>query len=192
MPPGRLGREHGGGPMNVPTTAGEWPVNFTRDSVRTMFILFAVFWWVGYALLIAGIGVLFLIAAIVFDCILLYRHWLLLQGHGARTTPGKAVGFGFIPFYCFYWWFVAYPGLATDNNRYMDEAGIPGARLSRGLGIAICVLGILDSTVGLHPVVGIILLVPCAVVGFLFVLQQKNCILAILERRMTGSDPMRG
>src|SRR4030042_6627005 len=104
-------------------TTEQWPVRFTQSSVRTLFTLFPVFWWIGYPLtaLLSPVpplnllGVPLLIAAIVFDCIILYRHWWLLQGHGARTTPGKAVGFGFIPFFCFYWWFIAYAGLAKDT-----------------------------------------------------------------------------
>ncbi len=160
---------------------------FTQQSVQTSFILFTVFWWVGFPLCfipeLALLGLSLLIAAIVFSSIFLYRHWLLLQGHGARTTPGKAVGFSFIPFYCFYWWFVAYAGLAEDNNSYMNKQNINGFRMSYGLSITLCVLGILGSTIGLVPILDIIISIPSAIVGFLFVLQQRNCILAIMQYR---------
>lgn len=119
--------------MNATTQQSERPISFTQSSIRTVFILFTVFWWVGYPLIFVYVGLPILIAAVVFDCIILYWHWTLLQGHGARTTPGKAVGFGFIPFFNFYWWFVSYAGLAQDNNRYMDEAAITGPRMSYGL-----------------------------------------------------------
>lgn len=181
-----------------------WPINFTQKSVKTLFTLFTVFWWIGYPLssvvmgfpfLFAVVGAafpfLFLVAASVFDCIILYRHWILLQGHGARTTPGKAVGFGFIPFYCFYWWFVAYAGLAEDNNRYMESKSTQGPRLNYGLAITLCVLGIASCTVGLIPIpiIGFILAVPSAIIGFLFVLQQRNCILAIMKQREQVAQP---
>jgi hypothetical protein len=102
--------------------SGEWPVRFTAQSTRTIFRLFAVFWWVGSPLLVAGeylspcmwvLAASLTIAAVVFSYMLLYRSWLLLQGHGARTTPGRAVGFCFIPVFFFYWWFVAYAGLES-------------------------------------------------------------------------------
>jgi hypothetical protein len=177
---------------------------FTAESVRTQFVIMAVTWWIGMPLSAVGellpppgnlvVGILclpLLILAIVFWCILLYRHWSLLQGHGARTTPGKAVGFGFIPLYCFYWWFVAYAGLATDNNRYLDQVGITTARMSRGLAIASSVLGILGCTVGLIPVVGAAVMLPYMIVGFIPTLQQRDCVLAILEHRaaLRGSKP---
>jgi hypothetical protein len=124
-----------------------------------------------------------LVLMTVYWCILLYRHWSLLQGHGARTTPGKAVGFGFIPCYCFYWWFVAYAGLATDNNRHLAEAGITSVRMSRGLAITYCVLGVLGCTIGLIPMVGAVVWIPYTILGFIPVWQQKNCVLAILRHR---------
>lgn len=76
----------------------------------------------------------------------------------ARTTPGKAVGFLFIPFFNFYWAFQAVPGLATDVNRTLEAMGHvhpnspPSPRVSRGLGIAWCVCSIL----GAIPFVGVL------------------------------------
>jgi len=66
-------------------------------------------------------------ASYVLECILLYQFWKLVQDGNARTTPGKAVGFLFIPFYNFYWMFIAYWGLANELKRYIsvhcDETG---------------------------------------------------------------------
>ncbi|MHB9069953.1 MAG: hypothetical protein ACYC54_06235 [Sedimentisphaerales bacterium] len=170
-------------------------INFTQDSVRNQFTLLAVFWWIGFPLSIlsafvprlALISSPMLITLTVFWCILLYRHWAVLQGNGARTTPGKAVGFGFIPFYCFYWWFVSYAGLATDNNRYMDTAGIGQARMSYNLAVADCILSILCCTIGLIPIVGNIVIIPSAIIGFILARQQRDCVLAILEHNSQQS-----
>lgn len=166
-------------------------VTFTEDSVRSQFTLLAVFWWIGLPLSIFGsfaplleiIVIPILIVATVFWCIMLYRHWSLLQGHGARTTPGKAVGFGFIPFYCFYWWFVAYAGLATDNNRYLNSIGAGVPRMSFGLAVADSIISILACTVGLIPVVGAIITIPYMIIGFILICQQRDCILAIMQSR---------
>jgi hypothetical protein len=68
-------------------------------------------------------GIVFIIASIlslasmVFFCMNLYRAWACLQPGGAQTTPGKAIGFMFIPFYNLYWVFVAINGLPKDWNR---------------------------------------------------------------------------
>ncbi len=170
---------------------------FDAASVNTHFVILTVAWWVGcplsaigeflpqaLRLLLALVWVPPLVVATVFWCILLYRQWSLLQGLGARTTPGKAVGFGFIPFYCFYWWFYAYAGLATDTNNYLRGAGITSARMSFGLAVADCVLSILACTIGLIPKVGAVLMAPLMIIGFILVVQQRNCVLAILKERI--------
>ena len=169
---------------------------FSAQSVQTHFVILAVTWWIGYPLaaiseflpragnlLLTLIWLPALIVTTVFWCILLYRQWALLQEHGARVTPGKAVGFGFIPFYCFYWWFVAYAGLATDTNNHLKAAGIPAKGMSFGLAVTDCILSILASTIGLVPKIGAGLMVPSMIIGFILVLQQRDCVLAILKQR---------
>jgi hypothetical protein len=59
------------------------------------------------------------IAAAVLQYILLYRFWKNIQDDFASTTPGKAIGFLFIPFFNYYWYFRAFWGLAKDSNRYI-------------------------------------------------------------------------
>lgn len=72
----------------------------------------------------AGIGFILyllslvaLLVATIFFCINLYRAWRCLQPGGAQTTPGKAIGLMFIPFFNIYWVFVAINGLPKDWNR---------------------------------------------------------------------------
>jgi len=175
---------------------------FSEDSVWTHFKVIAISWWIGYPICIIGgflpepgslllslIWIPALIVSTVFWCILLYRQWSLLQGHGARTTPGKAVGFGFIPFYSFYWWFVAYAGLATDTNNYLKAQGVTSVRMSFGLTVTDCILGILAGTIGLIPKVGAVIMVPAMIVGFILVLQQRDCVLAIIKNAETLLQP---
>jgi len=47
---------------------------------------------------------------------LLYKAWAALPEGCARTSPGKAVGYLFIPFYSFYWCWNVVPGFARDFN----------------------------------------------------------------------------
>jgi hypothetical protein len=62
-----------------------------------------------------------LLASLVLQYILLYRFWNIIQDGFARTTPGKAVGFLFIPFFSFYWLFVAFFGLSKDMNGFIER-----------------------------------------------------------------------
>ncbi len=70
----------------------------------------------------AGLAVFGLLAvvsgllAVVFGLRILHKLWSLIPNHKARTTPGKAVGFLFIPFFNLYWNFVAIYGLAKALN----------------------------------------------------------------------------
>ncbi|WP_193213100.1 serine/threonine-protein kinase [Luteolibacter marinus] len=186
------------------TSSGIREARFNAGSVRLHFTILAVTWWISMPLgailpLVSGEEEILLLllwlpamaVAGVFWCVLLYRQWLLLQGHGARVTPGKAVGYGFIPFYCFYWWFHAYAGLATDTNRCLERAGAAAPRMSFGLSVTYCVLGVLLCTIGLHPVAGALIDVPYMIVGFILILQQRDCVLALLKLRSGEAADLR-
>ena len=66
---------------------------------------------------------LFLLA-LIFKCILLYRLWRLVPPEEAATTPGKAVGFLFIPLFNLYWNFIAY-GELGKYLRLMTGSSAP-------------------------------------------------------------------
>ncbi len=118
-----------------------------------------------YSLLILGL----VVPTIIASCILMYRWWACLPPGWRQTSPGRAVGFSFIPFYCFYWWFIAYGGLASDLNQFMDAHSVHGKRVSTGLahgyvivsilGIVLCWVPVLTNLIG---VVGLILFIPFA------------------------------
>jgi hypothetical protein len=97
----------------------------------------------------AGIGALVVMAGYFLTMlsfipfyINVYRAWYCIQPGGfARSTPGKAIGFLFIPFFNFYWLFQAFKGLASDWNRtvssYPDLRMAP--KLSEGVFLAFCI-----------------------------------------------------
>ena len=60
--------------------------------------------------------VLTFVLTLVFGCRILHKLWSLIPTHKVRTTPGKAVGFLFIPLFRLYWAFVAIYGLAKALN----------------------------------------------------------------------------
>ena len=74
-----------------------------------------------------------ILIAVIFHLMFVYKFWQSIQDGHPRTTPGKAIGFLFIPFFNIYWLFQIYPGFATDYNRYIQEKGIPAKPLGQGL-----------------------------------------------------------
>jgi hypothetical protein len=83
-------------------------------------------------------------AAILFGAtiwyLLLYRAWSAIQDGDASTTPEKAVGFIFIPFYNFYWIFKAWYGFARDYNRYIERHDLNTPKLEESLFLGFCIL----------------------------------------------------
>jgi hypothetical protein len=108
----------------------------------------------------AGIGMLGLLAAwgisifaAVYGYLILYRSWHVLQPGGARTTPGQAVGFMFIPVFNIYWIFNAYVGWSTDWNRirrsYPNLQSAPTASGGMCIAAFVCMFTLILSPVGI-------------------------------------------
>lgn len=106
--------------------------------------LFALGWLVPYALgqaaLLAGrskaslvVGILLVVSAAAVWLVVLYQLWEALRDGNARTTPGKAVGFLFIPIFNVYWIFEVWLGFARDYNKYVSQVGLAAKRLPAGL-----------------------------------------------------------
>ena len=84
------------------------------------------------------------IAAKITFLIFIYRCWSLIQDKYAYITPGKAVGFFFIPILRIFWPFIAVYGLAKNLNAYAERYGIAAPRTAEWLlllGVTIFVLG---------------------------------------------------
>lgn len=64
------------------------------------------------------------ITGVVFQMILHHRCWRVLVNDRPLTTPGKAVGFLFIPIYGFYWMFPSFMGLNKDLQRALAARGL--------------------------------------------------------------------
>jgi hypothetical protein len=61
------------------------------------------------------------ITSLILDFILLYKYWEINQDGYSLTSPGKAIGFLFIPLFNIFWIFISIGGLASDQNRYIDR-----------------------------------------------------------------------
>jgi hypothetical protein len=90
--------------------------------------------------------------AVVMIAMLVYKLWTALQNKGARTTPGKAVGFLFIPFFNFYWIFQAYWGWTKDFNKYISSNNINTPPMPEAIALTLCIL----TVVSIIPFVGIV------------------------------------
>ncbi len=106
---------------------------------------------------IAGVGALIIMAAVVVSLaaaavqfVLYYKMWASIQDGCARTTPGKAVGFMFIPFFNIYWMFQAIWGFSKDYNAFLQRHSIQAKPLSENLFLWACIVPLL----GMVPLVG--------------------------------------
>ncbi|HUU10903.1 MAG TPA: hypothetical protein VM431_10250 [Phycisphaerae bacterium] len=111
-----------------------------------------------------GLGYIPLIYGAVIVGILIYKMWAAIQGPTARTTPGKAVGFLFIPFFNIYWQFQAFWGWTKDYNALIAQRGIAGRRAPEGLAMAMCIL----TLCGIIPVVGMLFSLVNVILMFIF------------------------
>jgi len=140
-------------------------------------------WWIlmaaGIPLCILIIGIPAVIASLVLYYILLYRFWDLIQDGSPRTTPGKGIGFLFIPFFSLYWKFVAIHGLAQDMNRYTRDRGIATPRVNEELALTLCIL----NCCTMIPYVGFLILIAALVLTILVVKEFKTTAVAILLSR---------
>jgi len=81
-------------------------------------------------------GIYTSIVALVF----IYKIWDAIADEHARTTPGKAVGFLFIPFFGFYWIFQVLWGFAKDCNAYIERHSINAKKLPEDLFLACAIV----------------------------------------------------
>jgi len=115
------------------------------------------------------------VPAVVLSCIVHYKCWKAVPKEIARTTPGKAIGFLFIPFFNFYWAFVSYMGLAEDLNC------AKGGKNYRSLGITIAILFICSWTLTWMPFVSTLIEIPSFI---LWVIYTKGVVHQALQENL--------
>ena len=121
------------------------------------------------------------VVSVVFAYKLLYRLWTVIQGEDARTTPGKAVGFCFIPFFNFYWWFQAYWGWTVDYNKLIQRRGPAELQAPETIGLWFCILRIGQMI----PVVNYCTAIPGGLLYIIFIckaIDSANALLAAQDR----------
>ncbi len=88
-------------------------------------------------LMVGGIGLLY---ASIVALIFCYKMWESIQDGHARMSPGKAVGFLFIPLFNLYWMFHVFWGFAKDYNAYIERNGVNVKKLREELFLAFSIL----------------------------------------------------
>jgi len=150
------------------------------DDVKRLNTWFMSYWIclaAGIPLSIIIIGLGGIIAAAIFWCFILHRLWSLVPPAEAETTPGKAVGFQFIPFFNFYWGFVAVYGLAKALNAQTKRASIPDKEVNEGLALTLCIL----QCCTLIPYVNILVLIALIPISIISFKQLKDAGIALIE-----------
>lgn len=112
------------------------------------------------------------IASITLFFIIVYKSWMLVQDGEARTTADQAVAFSFVPGFQFWWWFIAFKGLAKELNRVMAKKGIAAEPVNEELALwfVICCLA---SPLGIPAVAALVL-------GIILANQYKKASSAII------------
>ena len=161
------------GPTGMPVR----PYFYTPDTFKNLYM----WWWiliaVGVVTLLIFIGLFALLAAFVLGLIFIYKSWNQIQDGYQKTTPGKAVGFMFIPFFNLYWPFVCLWGLSQDLNAYTKRHNIPAQPVSESLALTFCILTICS----ILPLLGILASLGSIVIVFIMFNQFKNASAAIAQ-----------
>jgi hypothetical protein len=85
----------------------------------------------------AVVGFLCTASGMACFAVMLYRAWVVVQDGRARTSPGRAVGFLFIPFFHLFWVWVGIWGLSRALNRFVRRYDLDAPAASQPLGFAV-------------------------------------------------------
>ena len=139
---------------------------------------------VGAGIFFFLLGMALTIVAAIFGYVLLYKAWQAIQDGQPRTTPGKAVGFLFIPFFNFYWMFVAYLGWAKDYNAYISTKGFNLTKMPEGLFLAFPIIVLCSGIPYLGSVAGISIIVIFIIISY----QMIDAVNGIIDARNAGAS----
>jgi len=158
------------------------------------FVLFIILYILGFVAIAATeevlLGVLFFILALlaliysgVIMAILVYKMWKAIQDGYTRTTPGKAAGFLFIPFFNYYWIFQAIWGFSVDYNAYIERHSIAVNKLPTSLFLTYAILHV-SSIV---PYLGILTCLAALIIFMILIVQICNAINVL--QYVTSAEP---
>ena len=119
------------------------PLCFVASTIGLLFLLSAEEPALGVVMIASSLpATLYLM---VVNCVFLYKLWASIQDGRARTSPGAAVGFLFIPVYSVYWVFQALWGFARDYNAFIARHSVEAPRLPEGVFLAYVILSLVSG-----------------------------------------------
>jgi len=139
--------------------------------------------FVGILLLLA-IGP-FVLTWMILPFVVIYKMWASIRDGYARTTPGKAIGFLFIPFVNLYWLFQVWGGFPTDYNEYVEGHRLDVPRLGSGLFVAYPILIVLS----IIPVLNILTVLGAQIVFLVLIAKTSDAINRLAEANQIQSRP---
>lgn len=122
-----------------------------------------------------------LLTYLVLYLIQIYRIWDVINDGKTRATPGKALGFLFIPFYNLYWIFNIWGGFPTDYNAYVERY-----RLSNKVPLLNPTIYQLFPVLILSTV--LVVTTPVLLIYFAFLLNSSNKAIDNLRNAITQSN----
>lgn len=149
------------------------PAKVVDPRVQKLNDLFLWF-WITLAGSIITFGVSAIVSVVLFF-IIIYKAWQLVQDGEARTTPDQAVAYCGIPGWQFYWFFIAFKGLAKELNRVMAKENIAAMPVSEDTALWFVIM-LLASVTG-------IAVIPLIVFWIIYTNQVKKAAIAITEAR---------
>ncbi len=156
-----------------------------EEYIRKAFKTFTITYWVGLGLSIVLIGIPILIIGFVYHFILLYRYWELFQSEKTSITPGRAVGFCFIPVFNLYWMFEAYYSLSGVMNRWVDERKLDSRLgVTPALALSYPILGVISVI----PYVNLITIIPLIIIGYLLMIEFNRVALLKIQQDRAASS----
>lgn len=129
----------------------------------------------------ALIGLPVIILGVVFLCMLHYKCWMALPTQHRFTTPGRAVGFLFIPFYNFYWAFVTWPKLSEGLVNWQRAEG-RNPTDTKALALTYAILFVCSLTIGQVPGLGILIGIAEVVIFILYYLKVVGALNSMLQK----------
>jgi hypothetical protein len=144
------------------------------------------FWlWsiIGIPLLLIVIGFIPLIVATVFECIILYHAWKAIPNNRYGVPPIIAVLLLFAPVVGTIWCFWAFYFMSKEMNQALTQKG-DSYQVNESIVLAGCVLSGIASVFFYVPtvptfIIGMIVLVPSAIVGIFSMRSIKDGVLAL-------------
>lgn len=145
----------------------------------------AAFLYLAIAMNLAVFFILFMLIPLTAYSILyliqIYRMWDVINDGHSRATPGKALGFLFIPFFNIYWGFNVWGGFPTDYNAFVNRYRLNDK------------VPLLNPTVyQIFPVLillsGLIITIPVLLIYFAVLLNKSNVAIDDLKTAIAGSQ----